>query len=98
MERRSLPIRFGPNPPFVTLHNPLANSQAETAARELLSMKAFEWCKNHFQMLGIDANTVILHRKVPLAGIPLHRNVDARRRTLPNKFKGVSDEVLKQQD
>src|SRR5579871_373836 len=96
VECRSLPIcRFSPNPAPVTPYDSLTDSQTEPAAGKLLRcVQAFKGGKDLFQVLGLDADTVVSQRNGPDVRIPLGRNVDTRRLARSSIFQCVADDVL----
>jgi hypothetical protein len=56
---------FDPNPASQPLHSSPANRQADSGSRLLRSVQAPENPKDVIEVLGIDANPVILNGKNP---------------------------------
>src|SRR5438128_2303452 len=71
--------RFDPNPPAVPLDDALADRQAHSGAGILLTgMQPLEDLKNPAEMLRVNANPIIAHRKDPFSVPLLRANVNPR--------------------
>src|SRR4051794_33363993 len=78
-ERRAAPwLRLYPNPPAVTIHNSLADRQANPSTGIFFSMKALENSKHLFQILRLDAYAIVLHRKDPFFSVFTARHMNER--------------------
>jgi len=79
----------------MTLDNLFRDGQADTRSWVfLLMMEPLKDLKNLCQVLGSNANAVVLHGKAGLTLVFLGRDVDARRR-LAVELERVVDKVIK---
>src|SRR5579871_465818 len=95
-ECRALPrLRLYPDPAAIALDDALANSQADAGAGILMPVQALEYAENLPGVAGLDSDSVVLHRElpVPVLGSGIDQNL---RRLAGSVLQGVAHQILKQ--
>ena len=88
-------MRLHPDAPAVTLHDLLADGQADACAGILFSgVQALEDDKDALGILGIDADAVVADGKDPFTSLLFSRDMNPGR-LLTAELDGVADQVLK---
>ncbi len=55
-----------PDPASVTLHNPLANGQANPGSWNALAVQTLECDEDFLMIFRVDADSIVCHRKLEL--------------------------------
>src|SRR3954463_7981588 len=80
------------------LNNLFADGQTHASSRILLAcVQPLEDHENSVEELGINSNTIVLHKKLPLSALFRGSNMDFRR-ILTVELDGIGDQVLKYLD
>src|SRR6185503_2655446 len=98
MERASaVGVAFDPDPPTMTLDDPLADGEADAAARVFVpAVQPLEYGEDPGGVFGLDPDSVVRDREDPVSLVTGRRYVDSRHGAGGDELDRVRDEVLEQ--
>jgi hypothetical protein len=93
----SLSARVNPDAPSVAVNDLLTDRQADSGARVLRAMQAFEYAKDESSVFRGDADPIVMNGNPPITAIGIGADSDDRGR-FGAIFKRVTYEVLEELD